>query len=131
MNVRGILTIVVIFVVWMGIDFLAHGIILEPHYAATPNLWRPIGEAKMGLNVGVVFIAASIFVILYSKFVASKSMTTGIWFGLVFGIGHGISFGYGSYAFMPMPYIMAATWFGTALVESVLAGVIVGGMIKE
>jgi len=131
MKMRGILTIVIVFVAWMVLDYLIHGVILQTQYAATPNLWRPMEEMKMGLNTGVVFIAASIFVILYSKFVANKSLKTGIWFGAIFGIGHGISFGYGSYAFMPMPYMMALVWFWGTVIEATIAGVIAGAMIKE
>ncbi len=131
MNARAIITIVVIFIVWVGLDFLIHGVVLQDSYASTPSLWRPMEEAKMGLNMGVVFISASIFVILYAKFVASKSLTTGIWFGTIFGIGHGISFGYGSYSFMPIPYMMALVWFLGTVVQAVIAGAIAGAMIKE
>jgi hypothetical protein len=52
-------------------------------------------------------------------------------YGLVFGIGSGISMGYGSYSVMPLPYQIALVWFLGAVIEAVAAGWITGMIVKR
>ena len=39
--------------------------------------------------------------------------------------------GYGTYSFQPIPYMMALTWFLGSLVEGILAGLIVGAIVRD
>jgi len=126
-----LLAAIVVFIAWEALDFVIHGMILAPTYAAQPQLWRPQGEMKMGLMFAVVFVAALAFAALYGYFVRPKALGTAVRFGLVWGIGVGISMGYGSYAVMPLPYTMALTWFLGTVVEACVGGALVGLIIKE
>ena len=56
---------------------------------------------------------------------------TGVWYGLIFGVGAGVSMGYGTYAVQPLPYILPLVWFLGTIVEAVVAGVIVALIVKE
>ena len=71
------------------------------------------------------------FVLIYKRLITNKSMINAVQYGVLFGIGVGISMGYGTYSVMPIPYTMAITWFFGVLVEAVAAGVLVGVIIKE
>lgn len=122
---------VAIFVAWEILDFLIHGVLLQSSYAAQPELWRPEAEMKMGLLFVVTLISAFCFSYIYGNMITNKSTATAVKYSLFWGIAAGVAFGYGSYAVLPVPYSMALTWFLGTVVEAVVAGVLVGLIIKE
>jgi hypothetical protein len=128
---RTLLAVLAVFVLWSAMDFVIHGLVLASPYAATPQLWRPMGEMKMGLMYVTVLIAAAVFVGIYAWFIADKSVKTAVRYGLVFGIGSGVSMGYGSYSVMPLPYEIAFGWFLGSLIEAIAAGWITGMIVKK
>ena len=125
------LAILCVFVAWSVMDFVIHGMILQSSYAATASLWRPMGEMKMSLMYLTVFVSAIAFVLIYSLFLSQKGIWTGLSYGLLFGIGTGLPMGYGTYSVMPIPYSMAFTWCFGSIIEAMVAGLIVGLMIRE
>ncbi|GAB4341140.1 MAG: hypothetical protein Kow0037_27520 [Calditrichia bacterium] len=127
---KAILAVLAVFVSWEVLDFIIHNLILSNTYAATAHLWRPMEEMKMGLMVLVVFLSAIFFVWIYYKLIP-KSLKNGFTYGLLFGMATGISMGYGTYSVQPIPYILAFGWFLGGLVESTIAGLLVGLIIKE
>ncbi len=128
---RTVLAVLAVFVLWSAMDFVIHGMVLASPYALTPQLWRPMAEMKTGLRYLTVLIAAASFVGVYAWFIADKSVKTAVRYGLVFGIGSGISMGYGSYSVMPLPYQIALGWFLGSLIEAVAAGWITGMIVKK
>lgn len=121
---------VIIFILWAVIDFIMHGIILGNAYAETANLWRPMEEMSMGLIYLVTAVSVATFTAIYALFIADKSMKTALGYSLLFGIGAGFSMGYGSYAAMPLPQMIAHTWFLGAIIKTVLAGAVLGAVVK-
>ena len=128
---KTILSILAVFFAWSVMDFVIHGVILKASYEATAHLWRPMAEMKMGLMHVVVFIAASVFVLIYAWLIGGKSLARGLKYGLLYGLAAGVSMGYGSYSYMPITYHIALVWFLGSLVEMTVAGLIVGAIIKE
>jgi hypothetical protein len=128
---RIVLAVLAVFVAWSAMDFVIHGLILGQTYKDTAQLWRPEAEMKMGLIHTVVLLSGVVFVCLYAFFVGKKSVATAVKFGLLFGIGAGISLGYGTYAVVPMPYKIALTWFLGTVVETAVAGLLVGAIVRE
>ncbi|RMF55358.1 MAG: hypothetical protein D6748_15250 [Calditrichaeota bacterium] len=126
-----LLATIAIFVAWEILDFVIHGVILQSTYASQPELWRSQEDMKMGLMVFVVLVSALCFAYLYGAFVGNKSLATAVKFSLIFGIGTGIGMGYGTYSVQPIPYHMALVWFLGSVVECLVAGVLVGLIIKE
>lgn len=129
MSARTFMAIVAVFIAWSVIDFLVHGILLQDAYVASSELWRPIGEMKMPLMNSVTLAASICFVLVYSCLVSRKSLDAGIKLGLLLGLASGISMGFGSYSYMPISMTMAQAWFAAALVEGLLAGILVGSII--
>ncbi len=125
-----LLAVLAVFVAWEILDFIIHTMILAQQYKDTASLWRPEGEMKMGLMVIVTLISSVAFCYLYDAFVKDKSMTNAVKFGLVFGIGTGIGMGYGTYSVQPITYMIAFTWFLGTVIESALAGLILGLILK-
>ncbi len=127
---RTIIAIVAVFFAWAILDFVIHGILLQPTYDATANLWRPMAEMKMPLMYLVTLIAAFCFVFIYGCLITNKSVKTAVQYGVLFGIAAGVSMGFGSYSYMPIPLTLAWGWFTGTLVEAVVAGVLVGVIVK-
>ena len=125
-----LLAILAVFVSWQILDYIIHGVILMDAYESTKELWRPMDEMSMPLMMLVSLLVAAVFCYLYYAFVSNKNLNTALKFGLIYGLGAGISFGYGSYSVMPIPYSMAFIWFLGVTVEAVVAGAIVGLLIK-
>lgn len=125
-----LITIVVIFIAWSVMDFVIHGLLLQETYDATAHLWRPMEDMNMPLMYLVLLAYASCFAFIYYLFVGNKSVATGTRFGVLFGLAAGISMGFGSYSYMPIPVSLAISWFAGTLVESIVAGVIAGFIIK-
>ena len=130
MFLRSIVAIIVIFIVWSALDFVMHGVLLESQYEQTEELWRAEGDMKYKLIYASVGAAAVMFVAIYAFF-GTKGLGTGFLYGLFFGLAAGVPMAYGTYAVMPIPYEMALTWFVGTLVETTLAGLIVGGYLKQ
>jgi hypothetical protein len=71
---RSLLAVLAIFVAWSAMDFLLHGVFLTSSYAATAALWRPMPEMKMGLISFTILVSAFVFVYIYYRFFAEKTL---------------------------------------------------------
>jgi hypothetical protein len=127
---RTILALIAVFMAWSILDFVIHGLLLQSTYEATANLWRPMDEMNMPLMYFVTLAYTACFVAIYGLLVSEKSFPTGIKFGGLFGLAGGISMGFGSYSFMPIPLILAWAWFFGMLIEAIVAGALVGAILK-
>jgi len=128
---KTIIAIVVVFVMWGVLDYVLHGLILGASYEATSQLWRPMEEMSIGLIYVVTLVAAACFVYVYAAMIGDRSQKTALLYGLVFGIGAGISMGYGSYAVMPLPYMMALAWFLWTILEAVVGAWVAWAILKR
>ena len=128
---RTLVATLVVFIAWLVLDFLIHGVILRAGYEATPSLWRGPAEAKMSLYVLTILVGAYCFCRIYASWIKPKSPRTGMQYGIWFGIGTGIAIGYGAYAFQPIPYYLALTWFLGHVVEAIAGGIAAGALIRD
>jgi hypothetical protein len=131
MTKKIIYSVIMVFMVCSILDYVIHELILGASYQSTLNLWRPMAEMKMGLMYVVVFLVSIAFVCLYALFVGNPGVKTGFFFGLLYGLGAGISMGYGTFSVMPIPYHMAFTWCWGTVVEFTIAGLIVGAICRK
>lgn len=125
-----LLSILAVFVAWQILDYLIHGVILMDAYESTKELWRPMEEMSIPMMMIISILVAATFCYIYYAYISNKNLNTALKFGLIYGLGMGISFGYGSYSVMPIPYSMALTWFLGTVVEAVVAGLLVGLIVK-
>ena len=127
---RTIWSIVAVFVTWSILDFILHGLLLKTTYEATASLWRPMDQMNMPLMYFVTLIFTTCFVLIYALLVGKKSLVTGIQFGVLFGLATGITMGFGSYTYLPIPLTLAWSWFFGSWIKAVAAGTIVGAIMK-
>ena len=128
---RPILAVVAVLLTWWILDFVIHGALLDPIYQATADLWRPMEEMKMALMYSVSPATAACFVAVYTLLVTRKSLAAGLKLGALFGLASGISTGFGFYGYMPIPLSLAWGWFLSILINFVLAGALVGAIVKS
>ena len=119
-----------VFVAWAVLDFVIHGLLLGSTYAVQPELFRPQAEMRMGLMYFVVAVTAVVFSCIYASLVSPKSIGAGVRFGALWGIAVGLGMGYGTYSVMPIHYHLALGWFLGTVVEAIVAGVLVGAIVK-
>jgi hypothetical protein len=131
MSKRTIWAIVAVFLARSILDFILHGLLLRSTYEATANLWRPMAQMNMPLMHFVTFVFTVCFVLIYGLLVGQKSLASGIRFGALFGLATGITMGFGSYSYMPIPLTLAWSWFFGSWIEAITAGVIVGAIMKS
>lgn len=121
---------IAVFIVLSMLDFIIHEIFLKSSYQETANLWRPEDEINMSVASVVALVFSICFVSIYSYLIESKSLVSGIKFGVLFGLAVGVSMGFGSYCYMPIPLSLALSWFFASLVELAIAGIMVGFIVK-
>ncbi|MGA0393905.1 MAG: hypothetical protein ACO3MW_07600 [Rhodospirillales bacterium] len=122
---------VTVFVLWAGLEWVIHGILLKPLYMDTKQLWRPDSDVNMGLYFTVIFLVAAAFTAIYVKLVSPKNIRTALIYGAILGFGMGLSDSYIDYVFMPIPYELALCWFLAIWFEVTLAGAALGFGIQE
>ena len=88
------------------------------------------GKSLSGSSAGVELVLVLCLVCRrYSP--ANRSVGTGLKYGLVLGVATGMSMGYGTYAVMPLPYVLALSWFLATVVQSGVAGLLVGLIVTD
>ena len=122
---------VVVFVLWAGLEWVIHGILLKPIYMETKQLWRPEADVNMGLYFAVTFLVAVAFTAIYVKFISVKNMRNALLYGAIFGFGMGVNHGFINFVYMPLPYELALSWFLAIWFEMTVAGAVLGLIIKN
>ncbi len=125
------LSVLAIFIAWLILDFLLHRLLLRSTYEATAGLWRPENQMNIPLVYIVMFVLIISFVLIYGFLIDQKSLASGIRFGAIFGLAIGVSVGFGTYIHMPIPLILAWSWFLGGWIKAITAGAIVGVLIKQ
>ena len=123
--------VLAVFVSWSILDIIIHGVLLGKTYAQQPQLWRAQPDMKMWLIYVVTLLSAIVFVEIYQRLISQKSLKNALTYGILFGFGAGVSMGYGTYSVQPIPYYMAFVWFIGTWIEALVAGILVGYLIKE
>ena len=124
LNLRKVTTgvFVMFLYVWVS-DFLIHGIILGPMYAATQSLWRSQMEMRshMGWMLLGQFLIAKFLMIIYAKGYQNKGRWEGFRFGLLVGPLM-VAPNFMMYAVAPWPLNLVGSWIGLGLLQAIGAG---------
>jgi hypothetical protein len=118
---------IVVFVLFIIMDFLVHSVLLRGLYAETASLWRA-PEAIQSLAwiiLAVNAVIAFLLVWLFAKgWEAGKPwLGQGVRFGLALGLLFSLPMGFSMYAIMPVPLMLGLGWFAGALAEIVIASI--------
>jgi hypothetical protein len=128
---RPLVAAIAIFFAWTLLDALTHRLFLAPVYDASANLWRPFDQMNTALIFAVTLALIGVFVWLYRLLVRPKSLRAGLILGAFVGFALGISSGFGTFIHMPIPLPLAWGWFLAGWLKGLVAGGIVGAVVKE
>lgn len=126
-----LLAVLIAFVVVAIVDWPLQTFLFMGLYEQSSELWRPMQEMKFVLGYIVFILNLAGFAYIYWKMVSNKSAMRGLIYGVVWGLAAGLGMGYGTYAYMPIPYWLAFGWFISSVIEYGIAGWIIGKIIKE
>jgi hypothetical protein len=129
-----IISIVVLFIVSMALDFVVHGLLLKPDYAALPALMRTEADGQRhfpAMLLAHVFIAAGVTVIYRrgreaGKDVFGQGLRFGIWFAVACTIPGFLIY----YAVQPFGHILALKQIAFGSVATILLGLAVAALNK-
>ena len=127
---KAILAIVLVFIVRAVLDFIIHNLLLGATYEATAQLWRPMEETNWGLMYLVTLLYSAGFVAIFGLLAEHRCVGKGIKYGAIFGLTTGVSMGFGTYTYMPIPGSLAWSWFLASFIEALAAGAIVGAIMR-
>jgi hypothetical protein len=123
---------IVIYVVMQCIGFLVHGVLLQEHYAALADVFRP--EAQMNEMMWMMFISSALYLYLFCRiFVGGyegRGVGEGVRFGLLLGLFMSIPMAIDQYVVYPITPALAAIWFVTGVVSFVIAGAIFAAIYR-
>jgi hypothetical protein len=122
---------IAVLIFWMGFNYIVHHHLLGGLYADTKSLWRAAEDVRFGVYMAVTVVSAFSFTLAYVKFVAPKSLATGLQFGLTLGVCFGALDAFVDFAFMPVPSALAFGWFAAHVIGWTVSGVILGKLIKD
>jgi hypothetical protein len=128
---RLLLAGIAVFVTWTLLDTWAHRLLLQPLYESSPSIWRPLAEMNPVLIGTVTVLLIAVFLAAYQVLVRPKSLAAGLCFGGLLGVALGASAGFGTYIHSPIPLTLAWGWFGLGTVKGLVAGVVLGAVIRE
>ncbi len=121
---------VAVFVLWSILDFVIHGVLLSPLYAALPNLFRPMQQILMPLLYGVTLLVALCYTILFGLGGPRTGVKDALAFGLFYGLATGLGMGFGTYAVQPISLGLAFGWFAGTLVETIAGALLLHWLMR-
>ncbi len=127
-----ILALVSVFIFISAFDYLFHGVFMKSSYEQTAILWRS-EEAMQTYGIWLMlgqFIMSLGFVALFTKAFKRGGVIEGAIYGLLIAIficGHYLIL----YAVSPYPTDMLLTWIVAAIIELVLAGMLIAYIYKS
>lgn len=120
-------------VVYLGVSFVVHGVLLKDIYLQHASVMRPENEANIILPIGFVFALVGFFAFAYA-YAKGYEGSSGIQEGLRFGVLVGILLVcFGSiwdYMVWPAAGRLAVLWMIDYVVEFALYGMIVGAIYR-
>ena len=127
-NKKFLISVASVFTFTYIVDFFLHNSFLKSAYQSTANIWRPESEMLTLLHLSVIvhLIFAIIVMQFFRDFVFSKkkhllhdSLGAGLLIGEMVGLIQ-----LASYIFIPVPPVIAISWFTGRVIQCVGAGYI-------
>lgn len=123
MNKRNILTVIFTFIAIFLTDYLIHGVLLMDLYEQTSELWRGEEDMICWWMLLMQFALSVLLVVIFGQNFEDKGFMEGMRFGTFAGLVLGTAMA-GTYAYMPIPFSLALSWFIGALIQFTIVGII-------
>lgn len=127
MNKKVWMGFIAVFIAGWALNWLIHGVLLEPQYKASEWLWRSQDEmmSKYWIMVVTGLFLSFFFTFIFSKGYEGKGLAEGVRYGLYVSLMVMIPAAYNSYVvYKDFPYQLALWWFIYGTIEYIILGVI-------
>ena len=124
---RVLVTGIVLFVAYMVMAVLVHGLWLGPTYSSLiGDVWRPQAEltANSWIMHATTVVFCFAFAYLFARGYRGEGWREGVWFGFVAYFFVGFQAVFHAYATYPIPLEVALKWFLSGLPMSMILGVL-------
>ncbi|MGA7839115.1 MAG: hypothetical protein WB996_14180 [Ignavibacteriaceae bacterium] len=123
---------IVVFIVYFLLDWLVNGVLLQSSYMAeeVAKLMRPEADIQMWIIIVCDLFYTFFFTLIFSKGYENKGAMEGVRYGFYVGMMVSLPMAYGTYAVMPVPYILALQWFLYGLAVNIICGVVLTFVMK-
>ena len=133
MNVkRFVLACVAVYVANQVLGFIINMFVLGGIYEALSHVWRP--EAEMMSKMWIMYLTGAVWAVLFcyifTRGYEGKGAMEGARYGLIMGLFIGIPFSYESYMIYPITLSLAHAWMVSAVVLSVICGLVLALIYK-
>ncbi len=128
-----IIAVIAIYIIKQILDFIIHGLILEPTYEKMSDIWRPDMEDKMWVMYVTGFVFSFLFVHIYHFFMKGhfkSGVATGFCYGLLMGLlmeGGGM---FNDYALYNLSAGLMWQWFIFGMIQMIIYGIVVSYIYK-
>lgn len=113
-----------VFISFVVLDGVIHGVFLRHLYERVCGLWRLDVQDKAWIMIVLDYLTAVLFVYIFTFGRENKGVAEGVRYGLLMGLFFSLIGVFGQYVVYPLPFQLAAGWFFFNLVEFVVAGII-------
>jgi len=113
------------FVFILAYEWLVHGHLMTNLYVMSSSAFRPVEDMQSLLAVSIFtqVITAMVFVILFDKLNAEKTLNGGIAAGTILGLFLAVQC-FGSYCYLPITITIALGWFAACLIQGAGIGLV-------
>jgi len=133
MNIkRYLIAVITLFAFIFIYESFVHGFLLASLYSQTPTIWRNQAQltAYIPFNIAIMALIAIWVTFIYTRLFKEGGWRSGLRFGLYFGILSGIQAA-GAYYYLPISLTLAAMWFIANIIESLVAGFLIGSIYRQ
>lgn len=132
MNVKKyIIASIAVYIVFMILDYVIHGVILSDTYMSMEGVWRPDMENYMWIMWVTSLVFSFSFVYIFTKGYEGKGIAEGIRYGLIIGIFVMFIGMFNQYASYPISLSLTIQWFIYGLIELMAAGAVTALIYKK
>lgn len=132
---RWVIASIIVAIVVTLMESVFHGYFMRGLYEATATLWRPYPEMSKLTPYGwlsTLFVSFILFYIYHKGYEGKGSaLAEGLRFGLFIGLFTAVPMAVWTYIVMPVPMSIAFWWFVIAMIDMLVAGVLIGAIYKR
>jgi hypothetical protein len=120
----------VIFVVVQGMEFVINNVFMKSAYESLKSLWRPDMTSKMWVMYVVGLLVSLLFTYIFIKGREGKGIAEGVRFGIIIWLFVAVPMDLTMWVLLPIPYMLILRWILFALLEMLIAGILVAVIYK-
>ena len=132
MNIkRFLLSLLAVFVTFQVLNFLIHSLILSGAYQDLESVWRQDMMDVMWLMYIADLIFAGFFTLIYTQWVKTPGIKSGLMYGLFIGLMMNTSGMINQFVIYPITSWLLWMWIIFGLIQFVLCGLVLGLIYKN